>query len=116
MSIGAQLFQQAAQASHCHDIQSVGGLIQQDIAWPVYERSSQRGLDSLSLRKSLRNAVGKLAHLEQLDELVRARLAFRSLHSVKCAEIVDVFASREARIDTCSVRKHANPATHFQRI
>src|SRR6185437_6794334 len=42
--------EQPSQGADCDDIQTVGRLVQQEIAGPVYQRTRQGGLDLLSLR------------------------------------------------------------------
>jgi hypothetical protein len=47
-------------------------------------------------------------HVEQLDQLVRA-LAARAADAVQLAEVLDVLAAREPRIQAEAVGQHAEP-------
>ena len=67
----AQLAQQRAQRAHRHDVQAVGGLVEDEVARVVHQRARQRGLQALALREALGTPVGELLHLQQLDAVRR---------------------------------------------
>ncbi len=102
----AQRSEQAAQGAHRHDIQPVGGLVQHQVARPVHERAGERGLDALPLREALGAAVGEFLHLQEPHELGGALARRGALQAVQRAEVQDVLARRQVRIDAGAVRQH----------
>ena len=112
----AQASQQAAQRAHGHDVQSIGWLIQQHVRWAVHEGPRECSLHALALREALRDPVREFFHLEKPDQLGRARLPLAALQAVQGAEVQNVLARGEIRIDTGSVRQHPHQPAGRERL
>ena len=72
-------------------------------------------LEALPLREALGPAVGEFLHLQQADELGGAGAGRGARQAVQRAEVQDVFARAEVRIDAGAVRQHAQAPGRVQR-
>ena len=105
-----QFAQQVAQRANAHDVETVGGLVEQDRLRVMDERARDGDLHPLALRKSLRAAIGDGGEPQRPDELVDPRVERISGETVQRAVIPDVLAGGEARVESARVRKHADGA------
>ena len=112
MPLRAQVAQQVAQRANAHDVETVGGLVEQDRLRVMDERARDRDLHPLALRKALRAAVGDGGDPERPDELVDPRLERVLGQALQRAVVADVLARGEARIEAARVRQHADAAAH----
>ena len=67
-------------------------LVGQYIPRAMDDGARECGFHSLPLRKSLRDSIRKLAHLQELDELSGPGFAFLAGQSVKGAEVQNILA------------------------
>ena len=68
MTGGLQAEDQLAQGARRHDVEAVGGLVQQHVARRVHQRAGQCHLGALALGKALGAPVGEVAHAELGDQ------------------------------------------------
>ena len=80
----AQLRQQLAQAAHRHDVEPVGGFVEQQVLRPMHQRARQRGLELLALRKALR-AAGRRTAASRAVRSARRRALPRSARDMPCS-------------------------------
>src|SRR5581483_5171272 len=111
-----QTGQQPAQGTDGHDVQSVGRLIQQHVPGSMNDRARECGLDTLTLRKALRESIREIPHLQELDELARTKLSLLPRQPVQSAEIENVFAGREIGVDPGPMRQNAHVPAGFEWI
>ncbi len=74
LAAAPQFAQQVAQRADAHDVETVGGLVEQDRLRVVDERARDRHLHPLALREALRAAIGDGRDAERANELVDPRL------------------------------------------
>ncbi len=112
----AQLLDQRAQGARRHHVEPVRRLVEQQVLRRVHQRARERDLDALALREALRAAVGDRAEVELGDERLDARRERGAGEAVQPAEVGDVLARGELRVDAGAVRQHADPAARGQRV
>jgi hypothetical protein len=108
----AQVEQQLAHSPGGDHVQSVGGLVQQNVRRLVHNRARQRGLHALAEREALGAPVGDGFHSQQLDQLFRLARQFRRRHSMQFSKVGDVFTGGQAPVQAGVVGQHAQQPAH----
>src|SRR5207248_14998 len=86
--IRAQAPDQIANRARAHHVESVGGLVKQDVLGPVDQGAGQRDFGAFTVREAGHTAVGKSAHVEQVDPMLRPGFQFRAVQAVEPAEVM----------------------------
>jgi hypothetical protein len=113
---GAQAQDQGAQRPRRHHVEPVRGLVEEQVLRRVRQCARERDLDPLALRESLRAAVGDRTEVEFGDQRLDAPFERGAVEPVQPAEVGDVLARGELRVDAGAVRQHADPTARGQRV
>ena len=112
LPLAPQVAQEGAQRANAHDVETVGGLVQQDRLRVVDERARNGDLHPLALRKALGAAVGDVGDAERPDELVDPRFERAGGQALQCAVVADVLPRGEARVEAARIRQDADAAAN----
>ena len=105
--------QQLAQRADAHDVEPVGGLVEQDRLRVVDQRARDRDLHPLALREALRAAIGDVARGRARASSSSMRASSASpREALQRAVVADVLARGEARVEAARVGQHADAPAH----
>ena len=105
-----QLQQEFPQRPGGHDVEPVGGFVEQDGAGLVDQRPRDRDLDPLALREAVGAPVDELAHVEHAGQLVDAAGDEILVQPLQLAVVADVLARGEPVVQAARIRHHAQLA------
>ena len=98
-----------ADAARAHDVESVGRLVEDDVLRRVHQRAGDGHLAALAVAEAGGAAVLDPAHVERDDQLVDPLLERVALQPLQLAEVANVLARGETRVDGAGVGEHAEP-------
>ena len=112
-TVWPSLFEAADDLAHrarAHHVEAVGRLVEQHVLRVVDDGAGQRGLGALAVREAGDAAIGDRRHVEHLQQVIGAAAQVGAGDALQLAEVVDVLARREARIQARLIRQHAERA------
>ena len=112
----AQASQRVAQRAGGQHVQAVGGFVQHDVGGVVHEGAGQCGLHAFALAEAFGAAVQQSLHVQHLGQGLRPRLRRAVIHTVQAAEIGDVLARCQPRVQAARVAEHAHPGQSQGRV
>ena len=109
----AQVPELLAQRAHAHDVEAVGGLVEQDrVAGRARARARSRPSSARPARSPAR--AGRRCRLSPsvVDQLVDARSSAAPDEAVQRAVVADVLARGQPRVEAARVGQHADALAH----